>query len=238
MKKIFILFSLLLPAALAAQPALSISHLAGGYYVYTTYKDLGGYLFPSNSMYLVTEKGVVLIDTPWDTTQFQPLLDSIARRHGQPVVMCVATHYHDDRTAGLEFFRERGVATWSSRYTGELCRDFGEKRAEFTFENDTVFTIGGRRLETFYPGEGHSRDNIVIWIPDAKIIFGGCLVKSVQSRSLGNTADANLREWGPSVRRVMEKYPKAKYVIPGHFGWKSRKALKHTLKLLINNDKR
>ncbi|HWY98299.1 MAG TPA: subclass B1 metallo-beta-lactamase, partial [Bacteroidia bacterium] len=54
--------------------SLKISHLTGDFYVYTTYKTLNGSPFPSNSMYLVTDSGVVMIDTPWDTTQFQPLM--------------------------------------------------------------------------------------------------------------------------------------------------------------------
>ena len=43
---------------------IKISNLTGGFYVYTNYKELNNTLFPSNSMYLVTDKGVVLFDTP------------------------------------------------------------------------------------------------------------------------------------------------------------------------------
>ena len=52
---------------------LSITHLAGDYYIFTTYKPINGNPFPSNGMYCVTDSGVVLFDTPWDTTQFQTL---------------------------------------------------------------------------------------------------------------------------------------------------------------------
>lgn len=33
-----------------------------------------------------------MFDTPWDTTQFQPLLDSIKFKHNMNVLMCIATH--------------------------------------------------------------------------------------------------------------------------------------------------
>jgi metallo-beta-lactamase class B len=56
---------------------LQISHLTGSFYIYTTYNYYKGNLFPANGMYLVTENGVVMFDTPWDSTQFQPLIDSI-----------------------------------------------------------------------------------------------------------------------------------------------------------------
>lgn len=211
---------------------LCIQHLTDNFYVYTTYKDFNGTMFPSNSMYLVTDAGVVLFDTPWDTTQFQPLIDSISRRHHAKVVMAVATHYHDDRTAGLEFLKQKGVKTYSSKLTYDLCSEFNEKQAAYYFENDTVFEVGNYIFETYYAGEGHTKDNIVIWFGRQKILYGGCLIKSTESKDLGNIADANLQEWKPTIKKVLRKYPRPKYVIPGHYGWSSNKGLQHTLKLL------
>lgn len=54
-------------------PALAITHLTGDLYVYTTYGQSGGAPYPANSMYLLTSKGAVMFDTPWDSTQYQPL---------------------------------------------------------------------------------------------------------------------------------------------------------------------
>jgi len=211
---------------------LDIQHLTDNFYIYTTYKNLNGIMFPSNSMYLVTEIGVVLFDTPWDTTQFQPLMDSISLRHNAKVVMAISTHYHDDRTAGLEFFRQNGVKTYSSKLTYELCQKYNEKQAEFYFEKDTLFNFGNYTFETYYAGEGHTQDNIVIWFEQSKVLYGGCLVKSTENKTLGNIADANISDWTPTIKRLIKKYPKPKFVIPGHFGWESNKGLKHTLKLL------
>ncbi len=211
---------------------LRIQHLTDNFYVYTTYKDLDGTMFPSNSMYLVTNAGVVLFDTPWDTTQFQPLLDSISRRHHEKVVLAIATHYHDDRTAGLEFLKQKGVKTYSSKLTYDLCDEFNEKQAAYYFENDTVFEVGNYNFETYYAGEGHTKDNIVVWFGRNEILYGGCLIKSTESNNLGNIADANLQEWQPTNKKVIRKYPRPKFVIPGHYGWSSNKELQHTLKLL------
>jgi len=214
---------------------LVISKLTGDFYVYTTFKMLDGSLFPSNSAYLVTDTGAVMFDTPWDTTQFRPLLDSIAIRHGKKVVLCIATHYHDDRTGGIGFLRAKGVKTYASKLTDELCADHIENRAEFCFIKDTVFTIGHVSFQTFYPGQGHTKDNIVIWFEKDKILYAGCLVKSTDSKGLGNIADANLDEWPMAVERVMKRFPNPKHIIPGHFSWTGRNSLEHTLKLLQEN---
>lgn len=65
----------------AKEPNLKISHLTGDFYIYTTYNTYEGSRTPAHGMYLLTNAGAVLFDTPWDTTQFQPLLDSIKSRH-------------------------------------------------------------------------------------------------------------------------------------------------------------
>lgn len=224
---------LLHPVVGSAQKApLEIHRLTENCHVFTTYNMFNGVRFPSNGMYLVTPEGVVLFDTPWDTTQFQPLLDSIWLKHRQQVILAVSTHYHDDRTAGLSFLRNKGVKTYTSRKTRELCAQFNNPESEFIFTGDTVFHIGGFEMETFFPGEGHTPDNIVIWFRNEKILYGGCLVKSTVNETLGNTADANLRAWPTSIKRVIRKYKSPAFVVPGHFGWSSPRALPHTLKLL------
>src|SRR5580698_3160547 len=75
--------------AFSQQPRLTITHLTGSVYVYTTWRTLPDGPFPANSAYVVTTKGVVLLDCPWDTTQYQPLLDSIEARHHAPVVLFI-----------------------------------------------------------------------------------------------------------------------------------------------------
>lgn len=213
-------------------PPLKIAHLSGNFYIYTTYKLLNGNPFPSNSMYVVTDSGVVLIDTPWNPEETNPLLDSIEKKHQKKIILCVVTHYHDDRTSGLDILKKKGIKTYASQKTNELAKANSEKTAAFQFTKDTTFKIGGLTFETFYPGEGHTKDNIVIWFPKEKILYGGCFVKSTEAPGLGNIADADLAKWPLSIKKVMKKYPDPAFIIPGHQGWQSRKALKHTLNLL------
>lgn len=216
---------------------LTISHLSGDFYIYTTYKLYGDEPYPSNSMYLVTTAGIVLFDTPWDSTQFQPLLDSLEKRHHQKAVLCIPGHFHADRTAGLEFLKQKGIKTFSSKMTYDLCKTRNEKQAEFYFIRDTSFRIGNHQFQTYYPGAGHSPDNIVTWFPAEKILYGGCFVKSTATTSLGNIADANLSEWPLSIERIIKKFGHPKYVIPGHLSWENNMGLEHTLKLLQENNK-
>lgn len=213
-------------------PPLMISQLTESTYVYTTCIEFNGNLFPSNSMYVVTDSGVVMFDTPWDTTQMQALFDSIEVRHHKPVILCIATHFHDDRTAGFPYLQRKGIPTYSSAYTRTLCLQRGMPAAGFIFSEDTVFIAGGTRIETFYPGKGHSPDNIVLWMPSNRLLYGGCFIKSTVNDSPGNLEDADVNVWIQSLEKLKNKYPKPEFVIPGHFNWGSNKAVRHTLKLL------
>lgn len=230
-----IIMQLLIPFLAVAQKntKLKFGKVNDNVFTYTTYQLFSGTQFPSNSAYLVTNEGVVLFDTPWDETQFLPLLDSIEKKHDKKVILCIATHFHDDSSAGLEYYTGKGIATYTSKFTKELAVKHNAKKALHTFETDTVFTVGGYRIETFYPGEGHSPDNIVIWLPKDKFLFGGCFVKSIENDNLGNLSDANVDAWDDSLRKLMAKYTKPDYVETGHFkGSKGWKAVKHTRNLV------
>jgi metallo-beta-lactamase class B len=79
-------------------------------------------------------------------------------------------------------------------------------------------SFGGESLILYFPGETHSPDNITVYYPEKKILFGGCMIKELSSANLGNTDDANLDEWPVSIERLMVKYNETnvKVVIPGH----------------------
>ena len=220
----------------APKASFEIKHLTGDLYVFTTYNIYKGEPVPSNGMYLITDQGAVMIDSPWDTTQFQPLLDSIKIKHRRNVVMCIATHSHEDRTSGLEFLKQRGVKTFTTRQTDSISRRTNKKRAQYLISKDTSFSVGQYSFKTFYPGPGHTPDNIVIWFNKNKVLYGGCLVKSTAAKDLGNIADANLKEYPTTIKNIQKKFPKINYVVPGHQGWENTKSLEHTLQLLEMNE--
>jgi metallo-beta-lactamase class B len=182
-------------------------------------------------MYLVSDEGVVMFDTQWDTTQFQPMLDSITARHNKNVIMSFATHFHEDRTGGLAYYRQKRIKTYTTKKTDELSASRGMKRAEFLMEKDTTFNIGGYLFRVIYPGEGHAPDNIVIWFEEEKILYGGCLVKSTADKSLGNLGDANVKEYAATIRKVINECRDPEFVIPGHNSWADPGSLRHTLEM-------
>ncbi len=241
MKKIaLVLFLFVFSFSVSGQKsdALKISQLSGDFYIFTTYQTYKDTKVPANGMYVVTNEGVVLIDLPWDKAQLQPLLDHIKAKHNKDVVMSISTHFHEDRTNGIEELKSKDIKTYTTKKTDELSQKDGNERAEFLLEKDTEFKIGQYKFQTFYPGEGHAPDNIVVWFENEKILYGGCFIKSTQATDIGNLSHANINEWSNSIKKVQKNFKNPKFVIPGHDGWASTKSLKHTLKLIKESRKK
>ncbi len=89
-------------------------------------------------------------------------------------------------------------------------------------------------MEIFYPGPGHTIDNVVVWLPALNILFGGCFVKSLHSKSLGYVKEASINQWSQSIDTLIARYPSTKLVIPGHGMEGGQELLVHTHRLASN----
>jgi len=227
-----LLFSLVCIVSFGLNAQLDFTRISDSSYVFTTYQTYKDVRISAHGLLKVTSSGVVMIDTPWDSTQFQPLLDSVTMKFHRKVVLVIATHWHEDRSGGLDYYKKKGIATYSTYATKNLCLENHLPQAQYTFEGDTTFRIGNTVFETYYPGAGHSSDNIVVYFPNDQILVGGCFVKSTEAEDLGNLSDANIGMWPVAAKSLIKKYPKVKTVIPGHQKIvPGKKALKHTLHL-------
>ncbi len=145
--------------------------------------------------------------------------------------MCFATHWHSDKTAGLEYYRQQGIKTYTTVLTDELSKKNDKKRAEFLMTKDTVFHTGQYAFETYYPGQGHTVDNIIIWFEKEKILYGGCLIKGADDDNLGYTDDGNVIEYASTLKKVQKKCRQPQFIIIAHNDWKNTHSLKHSLKM-------
>ena len=107
----------------------------------------------------------------------------------------------------------------------------------FDIKEGLKLNVSGEIVEVYFPGESHSMDNVVVYFHNRKILFGGCMIKSLQSKGPGFTGDANMEEWPKSVQKVSERYKDARIVIPGHGDWGDTELLIHTIEILVNYNK-
>ncbi|HYE80946.1 MAG TPA: subclass B1 metallo-beta-lactamase [Clostridia bacterium] len=201
-------------------------------WVHTTYTDYKGNRTPSNGLVIETSDGLVLIDTPWNNGQTMELIKLTRGRLNKDFSLAIITHAHEDRIGGIDTLLENKIDTRSTSLTAELAEKNGFKKPTPSLDSNPDIKVGEVVVEVFYPGEGHSADNIVVWLPQYKVLFGGCLIKNLNSEGLGSTTDANIEQWPVSLNKLLEKYSDADIVIPGHGKWGSIELVKHTLELL------
>jgi metallo-beta-lactamase class B len=115
--------------------------------------------------------------------------------------------------------------------TDQLSKANGEKRAELLMTKDTTFNVGQYAFETYYPGEGHTADNIVLWFPKQNILYGGCLIKGVDAEDLGFLGDGNKSAYEATLRNVQRKYPHPRFLIVTHSEGHDTRALAHSIQL-------
>ncbi len=237
MRKILSFTAVLLTIGTAnAQFQIEVKKHSNSIYIYESYGAYEGAKVGANAMIVVGQDSVIVIDTPWGNDQTIQLLDWIDREIKKPVASFVITHFHEDRIGGIDVLKERGIPALSSALTAKLAVENGITKPDILFKTDTTIALAGGKIEVFYPGAGHSPDNVVVYFPSERFLYGGCFLKSSTTTSLGNLGDADLEAWPASLEKMKQRFPKAKTVIPGHGGLEPG-AIENTAKLLKASNK-
>nr|AIA10512.1 NDM-CcrA_beta_lactamase [uncultured bacterium] len=197
---------------------------------YKTLPNLGP--VPSNGGIITVGSDILLIDSAWNNEQTKLILDWSEKELRAAPSIAVITHAHEDRIGGIHELHRRGIRTVSSKLTAELAKQQGLEVPQQTFEGRRNLSLGGRSIEVYYPGPGHTKDNVVVWIPDKHILFGGCLIKAAQAQNLGNIKEADLEQWPKTVETLAHEFKEVRLVVPGHGDPSGSEAMTHTLELL------
>jgi metallo-beta-lactamase class B len=183
-----------------------------------------------NGMIVVDEKEALIFDTPTSDTDSKELIDWIETFLNCKVIGVIITHFHNDCLGGLIEFHERDIPSYSSFKTIELAISNNVETPQNGFQNYFEIQIGDKKIINEFFGEGHTIDNIVSYFPDEKVLFGGCLIKTLGA-SKGYLGDANINDWSKTVMAVKSKYKKVKVIIPGHGKPGDSELLDYTIEL-------
>ncbi len=223
------------PAAVSAKTAerapdeVTLQPLAPGVWVHITWNTVPKFgLVASNGVLACGPGGGLLVDTAWNDAQTARLLDLAAAR-GCTVHALVVTHFHDDRMGGIAEVLRRGIPTYASPETVKRAHLAGWS-PKLVGAPDAV-EVAGVQAEVFFPGAGHAPDNVVVWLPTSRVLFGGCMIRASAADALGNLSDADVAAWPGSVGKLKERYGQASHVVPGHGAAGGPDLLDHTIDL-------
>ena len=196
---------------------------------WTTQPEYGR--FTNNGLIYINGNEAVVFDTPPDDSLSHLLLNWFAKTFpGVTLKAVIATHFHSDCLGGLKTFHANGITSYAYHLTNALIKSDTVERPQKSFTKTLRLRVGKEFIRCEYYGEGHSRDNIVGWVPAEKILFGGCMIKAMDA-GRGYLGDANLSEWSNTVKRVRSKHGMATIVIPGHGNYGGPALLDYTIKM-------
>lgn len=171
-----------------------------------------------------------VFDTPIDDVAANELIQWIENDLSNEIVMVVPLHYHNDNLGGLHAFHEHEIPSLAYHKTICLAKEYGMPLPQLSFDPKIELKVDGVTLFVEFLGEGHTADNVVVYFPWEKLLFGGCLVKGM-GWNRGNLAEANVDAWAETVRKVKATFPETEIVVPGHGNVGGNELLDYTIEL-------
>ena len=170
-----------------------------------------------NGMIVLNCPEVVIFDTPVGEAANRELIDWVKNELDATISTVVPTHFHKDCLDGLDVFHENGIKSVAHLRTINFAKVDSLPLPQYGFENHLEIQNeeSEHKIEVTFFGEGHTRDNVVAYVPGEEVLFGGCLLKA-KGAGKGYLGDANVQAWSETVSKIKEKYPNLKIVIPGH----------------------
>jgi glyoxylase-like metal-dependent hydrolase (beta-lactamase superfamily II) len=188
--------------------------------------------FISNAGFVVTPKGVVVIDALGSPVLAQKLIQEIQKVTKQKIVAVILTHYHADHVYGLQEFKRLGATIYAQRDgLNYIASETAKQRliasridfapwvnentrlvpADVWIDHSKTIRVGGVEFRISRVGPAHAPEDLIVFIPSEKVLFAGDLVFRGRIPFVGN---ADSRGWMSALDEIQKQNPTI--VVPGH----------------------
>ncbi len=202
----------------------SFVKLAQGCYAYTAEGD-------PNSGVIIGEDAIMVVEAQATPRMAKDVMAKIRSVSDKPIKYLVLSHYHAVRVLGaseykadeiimsdktLDMVNERGKEDWLSEFQRfpRLFRGHesipGLTYPSITFSDSMSIDLGNKKVIIKHVGEGHTRGDAVVWLPEEKVLFAGDLVEFKATPYCG---DAQLAKWPKTLDVLANLSPEA--LVPG-----------------------
>ena len=154
---------------------------------------------------VVTEEGVVLIDSGGTYQGAQMIHAAIRKITDKPVTLVINTGGQDHRWLGNGYFKAQGariianeeaVADQKARARDQLIafanlvgpegiKGTEPVYADETFSEQKTLTLGTTRIDLQHAGHAHTPGDSFVWLPEQRIVFSGDIVYMDRMLSIG-----------------------------------------------------
>jgi glyoxylase-like metal-dependent hydrolase (beta-lactamase superfamily II)/rhodanese-related sulfurtransferase len=187
----------------------------------------------NNLSFIITDEGVVVINAGANYLLAQALHDEIRKITSLPVKYVVLENEQGHASLGSSYWKQQGVPIIAHIDADNVIRKHAGRMLERmksyardkswmteiaypdkTFEEELVLELGGQRIELLYLGPAHGPGDIVVWLPQKKLVISGDM--AFHERMLPIFEYTDTAGWLETWKR----FPAlgAEIVVPGHGG--------------------
>jgi len=149
----------------------------------------------SNNAWLVTDEGILVIDTRQHPERGKELLAQIRKTSDKPIKWVINTHFHGDHYFGNAVFKDLGARFIAHHDTAVMMKHYFQEEMQrrmgyfkqraynplavelvmpdVTFDHSLHLTLGGKTIELLYLGSGQNPGDAIVYFPKEKVIFAG-----------------------------------------------------------------
>jgi len=188
--------------------------------------------FISNAGFVITPKGVVVVDALGSPVLAKKLIAEIKKITPQKIVAVIVTHYHADHVYGLQEFKKLGTKIYAQgEGRGYISSETARQRliasrtdfapwvnsstnlisADVWIDQNFTLTVGGVSFKIGRVGPAHAPEDLIIYVASEKVLFAGDLVFRGRIPFVGN---ADSKGWLQALNEIESLNPTI--VIPGH----------------------
>jgi cyclase len=211
--------------------AATVHKIGSDLYAYVSDNDSS-----ANSTFLVSEQGILVVDTGLNTQEGRKLLDEIRKLSQAPVRWIVNTHYHPDHRGGNSAVGPNAVIISTYETRAAVLRSQHEQGAQashktapeyqlnqiFPGKQGPTLFIGGHEVQIYHPGPAHTLGDAVVYFPDQHAIATGDLFLTNSCPAMD---DGDMENWITALDQMLAL--PLEHVVPGHFELATKNELQH-----------
>ena len=196
-----------------AEKTISFSEIGDGLWAFTAEGD-------PNTGVIIGDDSVMIVEAQATPRLARKVIEKVRSVTDKPISHLVLTHYHAVRVLGASAYgapaiimgeraramvAERGAEDWASEFE-RFPRLFqgheeipGLTWPTQTFNDRMSVYLGKRRVDLMHPGRAHTAGDIVVHVPDQKVMFTGDIVEFHSACYCG---DGHFADWPATLERI------------------------------------
>jgi glyoxylase-like metal-dependent hydrolase (beta-lactamase superfamily II) len=207
-----------------ALPSPELAEVAPGVFAYV--QPDGSWMVNNTGVVTGPSGEIVMVDTTSTEARNRALLAAVAAiRAGAPRAL-VNTHHHGDHTfgnwllppetpiIGHTLCREDVLAAGLLAAHVLTGPDYGHievRPPDVTFTGSMTLHLGDRPVELLHVGPAHTRSDVVVWLPEERVLFAGDIAFAGGQPFL---AEGSVAGYRAALARIRELEPEV--LVPGH----------------------